>query len=135
MQKYGVEAVPFQHPKIDEWRANFKGLQHLHEQTNLLITGAIDDLWCNPEQEIIVVDYKATAKSGEVNIDAEWQQVYKRQMEVYQWLLRKQDLKVSNTGYFVYCNGQDAAAFDGRVELVSRIVTGAVVGSADGQDG
>jgi predicted restriction endonuclease len=45
------------------------------------LPGAIDDLWCNPAQKVIVVDYKATAKSGEVNINAEWQQAYKRQME------------------------------------------------------
>src|SRR5262249_13086072 len=108
--------------KIDEWRANFKGVQHLHEQTNLLITGAIDDLWCSAEQEVIIVDYKATAKSGEINIDAEWQQSYKRQMEGYQWLVRKQTLRVSNTGYFVYCNGQDAAAFDGRVEFAVKLL-------------
>jgi hypothetical protein len=122
MQKYGINAVPFQHPQIDDWRANFKGVQHLHEQTNLLITGAIDDLWFNPENEVMVVDYKATAKSGEVSIDAEWQQSYKRQMEVYQWLVRKQNLKVSDTGYFVYCNGQDAAAFDGRIEFSVKLL-------------
>ena len=26
-------------------------------------------------------------------------------MEIYQYLLRKNGFKVSNTGYFVYCNG------------------------------
>jgi len=26
-------------------RENFKGVRYLHESTNLLITGAIDDLW------------------------------------------------------------------------------------------
>ena len=122
MQKYGINAVPFQHPKIDEWRVNFKGVQHHHEPTNLLITGAVDDLWRNPDEEVMVVDYKATAKSGEVSIDAEWQQSYKRQMEVYQWLVRKQNLKVSDTGYFVYCNGQDAAAFDGRIEFAVKLL-------------
>ena len=122
MQKYGINAVPFQHPQIDDWRANFKGVQHLHAPTNLLVTGAVDDLWRNPENEVMVVDYKATAKSGEVSIDAEWQQSYKRQMEVYQWLVRKQNLKVSDTGYFVYCNGQDAAAFDGRIEFAVKLL-------------
>lgn len=78
------------------------------------------DLWVNPAGEIIVVDYKATAKSGEVTIDADWQTAYKRQMEVYQWLVRQQGLTVSDTGYFVYCNGQDAEAFDGRVEFAVR---------------
>ena len=72
--------------------------------------------------EVIVVDYKATAKSGEVSIDAEWQESYKRQMEVYQWLARKQDLEVSDTGYFIYCNGQDAEAFDGKIEFTIKLL-------------
>lgn len=39
-------------------------------------------------------------------------------MEVYQWLLRRNGLTVSDTGYFVYCNGQkDRAAFDGKLEF------------------
>ena len=39
-------------------------------------------------------------------------------MEVYQWLLRKNGHKVSNTGYFVYCNGiADAKAFDQKLEF------------------
>lgn len=122
MKSYGIDAVPYQHPQIDEWRQNFKGIRYLHAPTNLLITGAVDDLWCNPEKEVMVVDYKATAKSGEVTIDAEWQQSYKRQMEVYQWLVRRQDLTVSDTGYFVYCNGQDGPAFDGRIEFSVKLL-------------
>jgi hypothetical protein len=122
MQQYGVDAVPFLHPQMDEWRNNFKGVRSHHAETNLLVTGAIDDLWINPQGEVIVVDYKATAKNGEVTIDAEWQQGYKRQMEVYQWLVRRQGLSVSDTGYFVYCNGQDAAAFDGRIEFAVKVL-------------
>lgn len=118
MQQYGIEAVPFQHEMMDEWRENFKGVRSVHEPTNLLVTGAVDDLWQNPEGEIIVVDYKATSKNGEVSLDAEWQMGYKRQMEVYQWLMRRLGFKVSDTGYFVYCNGKsDAVAFDGKVEF------------------
>jgi hypothetical protein len=82
MQQYGVDAVPFQHQQIDEWRENFKGVQFHHTPTNLIVTGAVDDLWLNLAGEIIVVDYKATAKNGEVNVDADWQMAYKRQMEV-----------------------------------------------------
>lgn len=122
MQRYGVDAVPFQHPNIDEWRENFKGVRYHHVHTNLLVTGAVDDLWCNPAEEVMIVDYKATAKSGEITIDAEWQQSYKRQMEVYQWLVRRQDLRVSDTGYFVYCNGQDGPAFDGRIEFAVKLL-------------
>ena len=44
-------------------------------------------------------------------------------MEVYQWLFRKNGFKVSNTGYFVYCNGNtDKEAFDGRLEFDVKIV-------------
>ena len=117
MRQYGIDAVPFQHAQMEEWRENFKGVQTHHAATNLIVTGAVDDLWINPAGEIIVVDYKSTAKAGDVNIDAEWQMAYKRQMEMYQWLVRRQGLTVSNTGYFVYCNGQDAEAFDGRIEF------------------
>ncbi|MDL1953041.1 PD-(D/E)XK nuclease family protein [Candidatus Uhrbacteria bacterium UHB] len=118
MKKYKINAVPFQHEMMDEWRENFKGVQHLHEPTNLLITGAVDDIWVNKKRELIVVDYKATSKATEVDLSADWQMGYKRQMEVYQWLLRRLGFKVSNTGYFVYCNGRaDKEAFDGRVEF------------------
>lgn len=122
MRQYGIDAVPFQHPQIDQWRENFKGIQVHHGSTSLIVTGAVDDLWINPAGEVIVVDYKATAKSGEVNIDAEWQMAYKRQMEIYQWLVRQQGLAVSDTGYFVYCNGQDAEAFDGRIEFAVKLL-------------
>lgn len=93
-------------------------VQDLHEPTNLLITGAVDDIWQNKKGELIVVDYKATSKNDEVNLDAEWQDGYKRQMEVYQWLLRQLGFKVARIGYFVYCNGKvDVEGFGGRVEF------------------
>ena len=96
------EAIPFQHEDLNKWRANFTGVGTIHEPTNLYIFGAVDDVWINDNDELIVVDYKATAKSSEVNIDSEWQISYKRQMEVYQWLLRRNGFKVNPIGYFVY---------------------------------
>ena len=123
MEAYGIDAIPFAHEKLDEWRENFKGVQFHHAQTNLLITGAVDDLWQNPQREIIVVDYKATSKDSEVTIDADWQMGYKRQMEIYQWLLRRNGFTVSDTGYFVYCNGRrDAHAFDAKLEFDVKII-------------
>jgi len=119
MKKYGIDAVPLAHARMDEWRDSLHaGVTHLHEQTHLLITGGVDDLWVNPAGELIVVDYKATSKDGEVSLDADWQIGYKRQMEVYQWLLRQNGFEVSDTGYFVYCNGKtDREAFDGKLEF------------------
>lgn len=119
MKAYGLDAVPFRHEKMDEWRdALRRGITYLHKPTNFLITGGVDDVWVNPKGELIIADYKATSKSGEVALDAEWQDGYKRQMEVYQWLFRMNGFKVSPTGYFVYCNGDaDKAAFDGKLEF------------------
>lgn len=118
MEMYGIDAVPFEHVEFDVWRENFKGVRFHHEPTNFIVTGAVDDVWINPAEELIVVDYKATSKNGEVSLDAPWQISYKRQMEVYQWLLRQNDFKVSDTGYFVYCNGKtDRKAFDAKLEF------------------
>lgn len=119
IEKYGVDARPVAHESLDDWRENFVGVQYLHEPVNLLIFGAIDDLWQNSDGEYIVVDYKSTSKNEQITeLDKDWQDGYKRQMEVYQWLLRRNGYTVSNTGYFVYCNGQtDDRAFDGRLEF------------------
>ncbi|MFH1314933.1 MAG: PD-(D/E)XK nuclease family protein [Candidatus Uhrbacteria bacterium] len=118
MKAYGLKAVPFEHQNMDQWRENFVGVQYFHQPTNLTIFGAVDDLWMDVSGDLIVVDYKATSKDGKVSLDADWQICYKRQMEVYQWLMRHNGFEVSNTGYFVYCNGRrDAQAFDGKLEF------------------
>lgn len=118
-----IKAIPFAHDNLDKWRENFVGVQYLHEPTNLLVFGAVDDLWVTEDGEIIVVDYKATAKKSEVSLDAPWQIAYKRQMEVYQWLLRQNGFKVSDTGYFVYCNGRlDLDGFNSRVEFSIKVI-------------
>jgi hypothetical protein len=124
MKKYGVEAVPFAHEKIEEWRdAMRRGITYVVPNTNVVITGGVDDVWEAPNKDIIIVDYKATSKDEEVNLDAEWQIGYKRQMEIYQWLFRQNGFKVSDTGYFVYCNGNtDKEAFDAKLEFDIKII-------------
>lgn len=123
MREFKVDAVPFEHKDLDVWRENFTGVAAIHEPTNLHIFGAIDDVWVNKEGELIVVDYKATAKAADVTLDADWQITYKRQLEVYQWLLRQNGFKVNDTGYFVYANGRlDLDGFNDRVEFRTKII-------------
>ena len=118
METYGVDAVPFKHEDMNIWRDPFKGVTYFHKQTGFMVSGGVDDVWVTPEDELIVVDYKATSKDETPTLDAEWQDGYKRQMEIYQWLLRANGFKVSSTGYFVYANGKkDAAAFDAKLEF------------------
>ncbi|HEY4483404.1 MAG TPA: PD-(D/E)XK nuclease family protein [Candidatus Paceibacterota bacterium] len=124
VKQYGIYAVPFEHERMEEWRdALRRGIQFHHEDTHFIITGGIDDVWVDPEGKLNIVDYKATSKTSEVNIDADWQISYKRQVEVYQWLFRKNEFQVSNTAYFVYCNGKtDREAFDARLEFDIKII-------------
>ena len=123
MVEYKVDAVPFAHQNLDKWRENFVGVTTIHKPTNLHVFGAIDDVWVNQDGQLLVVDYKATAKDREVSIDSDWQVTYKRQMEVYQWLLRQNDFKVSNQGYFVYTNGRmDLDSFNDKIEFKTKII-------------
>ncbi len=124
MEHYGINAVPFNHENINKWRENFVGVQFFHEKTNLLIFGAVDDIWINSRGELHVVDYKATSKEGEIELEnTKWHNQYRRQIEVYQWLLRKNGFKVSDLGYFVYVNGKkDRKAFDGKLEFDIKII-------------
>jgi hypothetical protein len=75
------------------------------------------------------VDYKATSKADEVNLNADWQIAYKRQVEFYQWLLRGNDLKVSNQAWFVYANGiKGDGSFDDQLAFDTKLL------SYDGND-
>ncbi len=123
MKTYGIDAIPYQHEELNTWRENFKGVQCHHKATNFIITGAVDDVWVDPQGCLIVVDYKATSKDGEIDMNDQYKQAYKRQMEIYQWLLRRNGFTVCDTGYFVYVNaGKDREAFDGRLEFSVQII-------------
>jgi CRISPR/Cas system-associated exonuclease Cas4 (RecB family) len=119
MEHYGIDAVPLAHEQMDAWRdALRRGVVFHDADTNFQVTGGVDDIWTSPSGEFIVVDYKATSTPREITLEGEYKEGYKRQLEVYQWLLRRNGHRVSRTGYFVYCNGTtDRAAFDARLEF------------------
>ena len=89
------------------------GLRVNHEPSNLIIGGGLDDVWYDPAtDEVFVVDYKSTAGRrneestglAEITLNGVYKEAYKRQMDMYQWILTE-SLNVSNTGYFAYVNG------------------------------
>ncbi|MBI4993649.1 PD-(D/E)XK nuclease family protein [Candidatus Wolfebacteria bacterium] len=124
MEAYGIDAVPYPHEELEKWReSRTAGIRFFHEPTNLILRGGIDDIWINSKGELHIVDYKATSKNEEVNLDADWQIGYKRQVEVYQWLFRQNGFKVSDIAYFVYCNGlTDREAFDAKLEFDVKVI-------------
>lgn len=127
MKKFGVDAIPFEHPNLPIWRDDvneYIGISYLHAPTNLKITGMIDDVWISPKGELHIVDYKATSTQKEISLEDEYKQSYKNQMEIYQWIFRKNDFKVSDIGYFVFANGQKTAEkFDGILEFEMQIIS------------
>jgi len=114
MEKHKIDAVPFRHDDLNKWRHNFTGVQFDHKPSGFLITGAVDDVWVNPAGEIMVVDYKATGAKEHKIYDS-----YRRQMEIYQWLLRQNGFKVSPTGYFVFAQVNKADGFGNGVAALS----------------
>ena len=125
----GINCIPAAHPELEKWRYNFKGVSAKHNSTGLELFGAIDDLWVDDVGIHYVVDYKATSKNEEVSIDADWQIAYKRQVEFYQWLLRRNGLQMSNRAWFVYANGiKDDGPFDNVLRFRTKLI------SYDGND-
>lgn len=125
-EEFKIDAIPAPHDMLNTWRENFEGVLYHDAETNMTISGAIDDLWINPKTgEYIVVDYKATAKDApktELTIGG-YDDAYRKQMEIYQWLLRKNGLKVSDTGYFVYCTGRaNEQKFDKKIEFDVHVI-------------
>lgn len=106
--KHNIDAVPFKHPDMDRWRHNFTGLSYTSEEHGYHFFGAVDDIWQAPNGELIIADVKTTSKK-----DFDWDKIYaqpygkgyQRQLEMYQWTLRKMGFEVSNTAYLVYYNG------------------------------
>lgn len=127
MEEYGIDAIPFKHPDLPEWRDDhhrYVGVCTLHKPTNLELCGIIDDIWINPKKQLHIVDYKSTSTTKEISLDDEYKQGYKKQVEWYQWIFRQNGFDVSDTAYFVYANGlKGDRVFDAKIEFAVEIIT------------
>ena len=116
----GVPAVPFQHPDLDTWRDSRKGIRHLHQPTGLELYGGIDDLLIDTATgKIHIIDFKATAKRDDITkLEGGFSDMLRRQVEVYQYILRKIGQDVADEAYFYYVNGcADRPGFNGRLDF------------------
>lgn len=117
MTEHQLDLVPFHHTEMDVWRHNFTGVRHYLPQYGLELFGAVDDIWSDRNDNLYVVDYKATSKQ----IDNPNQLVYpeyKRQLGFYAWLLTQKGFSLSNTAYLLYCNGlRMQNSFEGRLDF------------------
>lgn len=117
MVEHGLDLVPYHHPKLNQWRHNFTGIRHYYRGLGLDCFGAVDDIWMDTQEQLYVIDYKATSK----NISDPNRLVYpeyKRQLGFYRWLLQQEGFTVANTGYLLYCNGlRNQPSFEGRMDF------------------
>lgn len=125
--EHGIDAVPFAHEKMDEWRNNFKGIRYINQDDGYNFGGAIDDVWIKPSGELIIVDVKSTAKNifdwEDTYSKYDYAKGYQRQLEMYQWLFRKNGFEVAKESYLVYFNGKkNEPMFNQRLEFDLHLV-------------
>ena len=114
--------IPFEHEHLENWTNSKQFGQNStffnvdHSETNIRFGGGLDDVFLNTQTgQLHIVDYKSTAQGTTspnnyekkpVSLDDPWKKAYKRQMDMYVWVLKNKGFNVSNTGYFVYVDAQ-----------------------------
>ena len=127
MNKHNLNYVPYDHKDLDKWRNFRKGISFTDDKMGYTFYGAIDDVWIKKNGDLIISDVKSTSKK-EFNwektwLEYEYPKAYKRQLEMYQWLFRKNGFSVSNKAYLVYYNGlKDEPMFNKVLKFKSFLV-------------
>ena len=114
--------IPFEHEHLENWANSLSfGKDETffnfdHPDSNIRFGGGLDDVFLNTQTgQLHIVDYKSTAQGTRspekyekkpVSIEDSWKIGYKRQMDMYVWVLRNKGFDVSDTGYFVYVDAQ-----------------------------
>lgn len=106
--------IPYQHEDFEKWTQSLHfgaegRMNTVHEPSNIKLGGGLDDVWLNTEtNQLHIVDYKSTSQKSaekEITLDDKWKASYKRQMDMYVWIMRRKGFDVSSIGYFLYCDG------------------------------
>ena len=101
--------VPFEHEDFEKWTQSMhfgaEGRMHtVHEESNIKLGGGLDDIWLNTKtNELHIVDYKSTSQKSpnkEITLNDYWKAGYKRQMDMYVWVMRRKGFSISSIGIF-----------------------------------
>ena len=111
IQNNGLEMIPLEHPDLNHWRNNRKGVRI--EYQGYEFYGIVDDIWVHTSnKKWHVVEYKATAKKDPVTSldpNAEHHRIYQKQVAFYTWLLIQNAHPVDLKCFFVYSTGDNQA--------------------------
>ncbi len=121
--------VPFQHPDIDKWRDSLHhGLITRFSDSNIILTGGVDDIWQNTENgKLVVADYKSQANTKELEpvsyLSDPYKEGYKVQIDFYAYLLQQMGFDVEETAYFLVCNADRGAnGFKGEMKFQETLI-------------
>ena len=121
--------VPFKHPDIDKWRDSLHhGLIANFGDTNIILTGGVDDIWQNTlNEKLVLVDYKSQANTKTLEtenyLSDPYHQGYKVQMDFYVFLLQQMGFEVERTAYFLVCNAdRNAGGFNGVMKFAEVLI-------------
>jgi len=121
--------VPFKHESMDDWRnSRNKGLMWRYHDSNIILTGGVDDIWFDTKTEkLIVVDYKSQANENEVEeityLESPYHEGYKVQMDFYNYLLVHMGFEVSETSYFLVVNADKSVdGFYGKMDFTETLI-------------
>ena len=128
--KYGLDhVVPFKHEAMDDWRDSLrKGLMVRYDDSNIILSGGVDDIWFDKQtEELIVVDYKSQASNYEVNVksylSSPYHEAYKIQMDFYNYLLNLMGFKTGLISYFLVVNAdRHAEGFYGEMKFSETLI-------------
>ena len=121
MVLHGVEAVPFAHPLLTTWRDSPQGIRYAHPASRIELFGIVDDVWQAHDGSLHPVDYKATSGFGVPTLET--RDGYRRQLDVYGWLLRKNGFALAREGFVVFANGdREKETFDRALHFTLSVV-------------
>ena len=113
-REYKLNFVPYNgldEETLKKYRHNRSGVRAISKKTGIELYGALDDIWLNKDSdEIVVLDYKATSNKNledYTKSSKHYHKGYLRQLDFYAYLLKLNDFKVHDTGYWLICNAAD----------------------------
>ena len=128
--KYNLDhVVPFKHDDMNAWRDALRGgVIQQFENSNIILTGGVDDIWLDTiTQELIVVDYKSQASLNTVEpvsyLNNVYHEGYKLQMDFYNYLLNCRSFKTSSISYFLVVNADKTVdGFHGNMKFSETLI-------------
>lgn len=98
-----IDAIPFDHQRFPLWQKpdyGRGGIKFYDPERDLILSGAIDDVWQSPQGKLIMVDYKTSSKDF-AGTDDDLGITFRRQLSFYAWLFKKNGYPVHDFGYAI----------------------------------